>query len=153
MDTCKSCQLVRRRDDGVAPPWDSIYRGQYWDLAHAYNTSYLGWLVLVSRRHIEALDAMTAAEATELGALLREVSLALKKCTGCEKTYIMQFAESKEHPHVHFHIVPRMPGQAPEDLAYRVMRRLGVPLSEQCSEAEMTQLAMALRERLPSLRR
>ena len=153
MLTCKSCQLIRRRDKGEAPHWDSIYRSERWDLAHAYNTSYLGWLVLIARRHIEALDELTPAEATELGALLRDVSLTLKQQTGCHKTYIMQFAESKEHPHVHFHIVPRMPDQALEDLAYRVMRRLGVPLSERCDEAEMNRLALALRKRLELLRR
>ena len=145
MSSCKSCQLMRRRDMGAAPPWDSIYRSERWDLVHAYNTSLLGWLVLVARRHIEALDEMTPAEATELGALLREVSLALKHVTGCRKTYIMQFAESAEHPHAHFHIVPRLPDQAPEDLAYRVMRRLGVPLSQRCGEAEMDELALAIR--------
>lgn len=153
MSTCKSCQLMRQRDRGAAPPWDSIYRSEYWDLVHAYNTSRLGWLVLIVRRHIEALDEMTPAEATELGALLRDVSLALKQQTGCQKTYIMQFAESKEHPHAHFHIVPRWANQAPEDLAYRVMRRLGVPLSERCAEADMNQLALAIRERLESMRR
>ncbi len=153
MSACESCQLIRRRDKGEAPPWDSIYRSEHWDLAHAYNTSYLGWLVLIARRHIKALDETTSAEATELGELLREVSLALKQQTGCQKTYIMQFAESKDHPHVHFHIVPRWADQSPEDLAYRVMRRLGVPLSERCDEGEMNRIALALRERLESLRR
>lgn len=153
MSTCKSCQLMRQRDQGAAPPWDSIYRSRHWDLVHAYNSSLLGWLVLIARRHIEALDELTPAEATELGALLREVSLALKQQIGCQKTYIMQFAESKEHPHVHFHIVPRMQKQAPDDLAYRVMRRLGVPLSERCDEAEMNQFGLALRERLEAIRR
>lgn len=153
MAPCKSCQLMLRRDEGAAPPWDSIYRGQYWDLAHAYNTSLLGWLVLIARRHIEALHELTPAEAAELGALLRDVSLALKQSAGCQKTYIMQFAESEEHPHVHFHMVPRMPDQAPEDLAFRVMRRLGVPLSDRCDEAEMNRLALALREQLEATQR
>ena len=153
MTTCKSCQLMRRRDSGAAPPWDSIYRSQRWDLVHAYNSSLLGWLVLVARRHIEALDEMTPAEASELGSLLREASLALKRQTGCQKTYVMQFAESKEHPHVHFHIVPRYANQAPDDLAYRVMRRLGVPLSERCDEVEMNQLALAIGQRLTAMRK
>ena len=95
---------------------------------------------------------MTPAEANELGMLLHQASLALKRHTGCQKTYVMQFAESKDHPHVHFHIVPRMPDQAPEDLAYRVMRRLGVPLSQRCDEAEMNRLALAIREQLLSER-
>ncbi|MDX2004447.1 MAG: hypothetical protein SFU83_04140 [Meiothermus sp.] len=33
----------------------------------------------------------------------------MQKVTGATKTYMMQFAESAEHPYVHFHIVPRMP--------------------------------------------
>ncbi len=153
MTECKSCMLLRKRDEGDAPLWDSIYRSSYWDVVHAYNTSVLGWLVLVVRRHIQALDEMTIAEAADLGALLREVSLALKRHTGCQKTYIMQFAESAEHPHVHFHIVPRMPDHAPADIAYRIMRRLGVPLAERCDESEMNALALAIRAELESMRR
>jgi diadenosine tetraphosphate (Ap4A) HIT family hydrolase len=152
MTECLSCQLIQKRDEGAAPTWDNLYRSESWDVAHAYNTSYLGWLVLVARRHIEALDAMTAAEAADLGALIREVSLALKRHTGCQKTYVMQFAESAQHPHVHFHIVPRMPEQSPDDIAYRVMRRLGVPLAERCEESEMNALALAIRGELALMR-
>lgn len=152
MTECLSCQLIRKRDEGASQSWDNMYRSDYWDVVHAYNTSYLGWLVLVARRHIEALDALTFAEAGDLGALIREVSLALKRHTGCQKTYVMQFAESAEHQHVHFHIVPRMPEQAPDDIAYRVMRRLGVPLTERCEESEMNALALAIRGELESMR-
>ena len=152
MMSCKSCQLMLRRDAGAAPPWDRIYRSAYWDLVHAYNTSYLGWLVLVARRHIEALDEMTAAEASDLGVLLREVSQALKLERGCRKTYVMQFAESAEHRHAHFHVVPRMPDQAPEDIAFRVMRHLGVGEDERCSEADMNALARTIRRQLSSMR-
>ncbi|MCY3833413.1 MAG: HIT family protein [Chloroflexi bacterium] len=152
MTDCLSCQRIHERDTGEAPVWDSIYRSQFWDLAHAYNTSYLGWLVLIARRHIEALDELSAAEAADLGSLLREVSLALKRQTGCRKTYIMQFAESRDHPHVHFHIVPRMPDQAPEDIAYRVMRHLGAPMRERCDERDMNAMALAIRQQLSSMR-
>jgi len=152
MTECLSCQRIRERDNGEARDWDCIYRSEFWDLAHAYNTSYLGWLVLIARRHIEALDELSVAEAAELGSLLREVSLALKRQTGCRKTYVMQFAESREHPHVHFHIVPRQPDQAPDDIAYKVMRHLGVPLRERCDEREMNALALAIRQQLSSIR-
>ncbi len=152
MTTCKSCQLMIRRNEGAAPPWDNIYRSAYWDLVHAYNTSYLGWLVLVARRHIEALDEMTAAEASDLGALLREVSIALKRERCCQKTYVMQFAESAEHRHVHFHVVPRMPDQAAEDIAFRVMRHLGLSQEKRCGEAQMNALARTLRRELVSMR-
>lgn len=152
MAECLSCRLIQKRDEGASPSWDNIYRSDYWDVVHAYNTSYLGWLVLVARRHFEALDGMTSDEAFDLGALIREVSLALKRHTGCQKTYVMQFAESADHPHVHFHIVPRMPAQAPNDIAYRVMRQLGVPLTERCEESEMNALAQAIRGELELMR-
>ena len=152
MVECKSCQRIGRRDAGEAPAWDNVYRSDFWDLVHACDTSYLGWLVLVARRHIEALDELTFAEAVDLGALIREASLALKRQTGCRKTYVMQFAESAAHPHAHFHIVPRFPDQAPEDIAYRVMRHLGVPAQERCDEAEMNALALAVRAQLESMR-
>ena len=43
MTECMSCALLRKRDEGEAPQWDSIYRRSYWDVVHAYNTSVLGW--------------------------------------------------------------------------------------------------------------
>ena len=130
MKTCHSCQRMRARDAGTAPIWDSIYRGAHWDVVHAYDTSWLGWMVLVLRRHAFAIDALTDSESRELGGLLRDVSLALKRETGCAKTYVMQFAESPHHPHVHFHVVPRRPEQAPEDISCKVLRHLGVASSE-----------------------
>ena len=148
MTRCESCRLIRRRDAGEAPLWDNIYRSEFWDVVHAYNSSLLGWLVLVCRRHIEALDAMTAAEARELGQLLLHVSQALKLRLGCEKTYVMQFAEALEHRHVHFHVVARMPDQAPEDKSYRIFRHLGASHELQCSEAALNALAAAIRLQL-----
>ncbi|MDX2136516.1 MAG: hypothetical protein SF123_00350 [Chloroflexota bacterium] len=32
---------------------------------------------------------------------------ALRTTTGCAKTYVAQFAEHLDHPHVHFHIIMR----------------------------------------------
>ena len=108
MQNCKTYELISRRDANIAPLWDRIYRTQFWDVVHNYQTSLPGWLVLVVRRHIGSIDELTHEEAVELGILLRQVSLALKETTGCVKTYVIQFAEMAEHQHVHFHIIPRM---------------------------------------------
>ena len=151
MSKCLSCRRLADRDRGAAALWDNIYRSAYWDIVHAYNSSYLGWLVLVLRRHAEAIDELTAEEAQELGTLLRRVSLALKQELGCSKTYVMQFAESPDHPHVHFHVVARMPNQAPDDRAYRVLRHLGVPVEQRCGEEQLNQLARRLRTHLDAL--
>jgi diadenosine tetraphosphate (Ap4A) HIT family hydrolase len=113
--SCKSCDLIARRDAGEAPFWDCIHRTEHWDLVHKFDTTLPGWLVLVLRRHIDAIDEMTASEARELGILIRQASIALKDVVGCAKTYVIQFAEHAEHPHVHFHIIPRM-ADMPADL-------------------------------------
>ena len=102
MTACKTCELVARRDQGMAPLWDCILRTEYWDLVHCYETALPGWLVLVARRHMAAIDELNEAEAAELGPLLRRTSAAPRAVTSCLKTYVMQFAESPQHPHVHF---------------------------------------------------
>jgi diadenosine tetraphosphate (Ap4A) HIT family hydrolase len=100
-----------------------------------------GWLVLVIRRHIEAIAEMTEDEAVELGILIRRVSVALKEITGCVKTYVIQFAEMAEHPHVHFHIVPRMADQPEERRSTKIFGYLGVPIEKRVSSEEMDEIA------------
>lgn len=102
-----TCELVQRRDRGEAPLWDRIRRTPGWDVVHAFGTSVEGWLVLVARRHVTAVSALTDDEAAEVGPLLKEVSRALEAVVGCPKTYVVQFAEHPDHPHVHIHVIPR----------------------------------------------
>lgn len=148
---CKTCELVNRRNAGEAPLWDSIHRTQFWDIVHSYNTALPGWLVLVARRHIEAIDELTADEAAELGTLLRRVSIALRKVTGCVKTYVIQFAEQADHPHVHFHVVPRMENQPEDRRATKIFGYLGVPEEERVTEASMNDIAAKIRGILLSM--
>ena len=143
---CQTCELVARRDRGEAPLWDAIYRSQSWDVVHSFNTSLPGWLVLVVRRHIAAVDEMSDAEAVELGRLIRRVSLALKETTGCVKTYVIQFAEAAGHPHVHFHIVPRMADQPEDHRGPNIFRYLGATDEERVTEEKMNELAAQIRQ-------
>lgn len=80
-------------------------------MAHDLKSSLVGWLVLVPLRHVHALDELTAEEALTLGDLLRKATVALRSVTGCEKTYVMLFAEAEGFAHLHVHVVPRMPDQ------------------------------------------
>lgn len=138
---CRTCELTVRRDAGDAPLWDNIYRTAYWDVVHSFNTALPGWMVLVARRHMAAIDEMTEAEAVELGRLIRQVSIALKQVTGCAKTYVMQFAEHPDHPHVHFHVVPRMADIPDAYRAIHIFKYLGVPDEARVSETDMNVLA------------
>ena len=138
---CKTCELTQRRSLGTAPLWDCIHRAQFWDVAHAFNTALPGWLVLVAQRHIEAIDELSENEAAELGLLIRHVSLALREVTGCIKTYVIQFAEHEDHPHVHFHIVPRMADQPEDRHSTKIFGYLGVSQEECVSEEQMNEIA------------
>jgi diadenosine tetraphosphate (Ap4A) HIT family hydrolase len=151
MKNCKTCELIARRDAGTAPLWDSIYRTRFWDVVHSYNTALPGWLVLVARRHIEAIDELTDEEAVELGVLLMRVSRALKEITGCLKTYVILFAEQAEHPHVHFHIIPRMADQPENRRGTKIFQYLGVSEEERVSEEKMNEIALKVRKILLSL--
>jgi diadenosine tetraphosphate (Ap4A) HIT family hydrolase len=151
MTPCKTCELIVRRDAGNAPLWDSIHRTQYWDVVHSYNTALPGWLVLVARRHIAAIDELTEEEVLELGLLLRRVSLVLKEVTGCVKTYVIQFAEMAEHPHVHFHVVPRMVDQPADRRGTEIFKYLNVPETERVTEEQMNELALKIQKILASV--
>lgn len=148
MDRCYTCELMKRRDAGEAPLWDCIHRTAYWDVVHSYNTSLAGWLVVISRRHLTAIDEMTDDEAVELGRLIRRISVILKTLTGCAKTYVTQFAEHVEHPHVHFHVVPRMADLPEDHRGPNIFKYLGVPEEERVSETAMNQIASEVRRRL-----
>ena len=145
---CRTCELVARRDAGEAPAWDSILRTEAWDVAHAYGTSVPGWLVLVLRRHVTALADMTEDEASELGPLLQSVSRALHEVTGCAKTYVVQFAEAADHPHVHVHVIPRSPNLPNEYRGPSIFKLLGVPSDQWVHEDRMNDVAGKLKAEL-----
>lgn len=148
MDGCRTCWLLERRDAGDAPEWDSIVRTDAWDVVHCDSTSMLGWIVLVVRRHVAALADLTDDEASALGPLVRDVSRALHELVGCEKTYVVQFAEHPQHRHVHVHVVPRPEGLTDDQVGPGVFQFLGVDEGERVSEADMNRLASALRTAL-----
>ncbi|MCF7853252.1 MAG: HIT family protein [Candidatus Pacebacteria bacterium] len=72
-----------------------------------------GHVLLIPRAHYETLDAMPAEEA---GALLRHLPAlvnAVRDVTGCEGVNVLQNNGRVAHqvvPHVHFHVIPRNPG-------------------------------------------
>jgi diadenosine tetraphosphate (Ap4A) HIT family hydrolase len=128
--------------------WDCIHRAHFFDIAHAFNTSLPGWIVIVARRHVETIADLSEDEGLELGNLIRSVSKHLQEITGCVKTYVMQFAEAPGHNHVHFHIVPRMNDISDSDKGINVFNCLGVAEEDRVSENIMNGLAANLRIRL-----
>ncbi|KAH8649832.1 HIT-like domain-containing protein [Xylariales sp. PMI_506] len=69
-----------------------------------------GHLLLCPRRHAAKLTDVTAAEAAELGALLRVLSAALVRATGVADWNVVQnngAAAAQVVGHVHYHLIPR----------------------------------------------
>lgn len=100
--TCKSSSGEKR-----ISPGPTIYSGQYWLVEHAYPTALKGWLVIVLKRHAEALHELTHDEFRELGEIQARLTRLLHQETGCCKEYIACFAEMAGFYHIHFHVIPR----------------------------------------------
>ncbi|MEO6458764.1 MAG: hypothetical protein ABIO92_10925 [Chloroflexia bacterium] len=100
--SCKSNSGERR-----ISPGPTIYEGEYWYVEHAYPVRMKGWLVLVLKRHAEALHELSAEEFVELGVLQGAVTKLLHAEIGTQKEYTMCFAEADHFNHVHLHVVAK----------------------------------------------
>ena len=122
-ETCWSCLA----NDGTRriSPGPTIYEGEYWVLEHAYPTKLKGWLVVVLKRHAEALHALTAEEFAELAEIQARATKLLFEVLNCEKEYIMALAEVEHFHHVHVHIVPRAQDLPPALIGTGIFALLG----------------------------
>jgi diadenosine tetraphosphate (Ap4A) HIT family hydrolase len=143
---CLSCAFERRPD---APPRERIYLDAHWRVAHAFGTAQPGWLVVLPRRHVLALDELSRAEAAALGPLLRSLTAALREVTGCAKTYVALFAEAEGFSHVHFHVVPRPADLDPQLHGPKIFALLGGDPARHVPDHDMDQLAGQLTAALP----
>jgi diadenosine tetraphosphate (Ap4A) HIT family hydrolase len=100
--TCRSISGEHR-----ISPGPTIYDGCYWMLEHAYPTRLKGWLVIVLKRHAEALHELTRDEFIELGELQALAVKLLHETLDSAKEYSACFAEKDGFQHIHFHIVAR----------------------------------------------
>ncbi len=118
-----------------------MYLGAHWRVAHAFGTALPGWLVVLPRRHVLALDDLSEAEAAALGPVLRAVTAALREVTGCAKTYVALFAEAEGFGHVHFHVVPRHADLDPGLRGPRKFALLGGDPARHVPDGDMDELA------------
>ena len=117
-------------------------------MAHAFNSTLPGWLVVLPRRHVTAYTELTSEAAAELGRLLHRLSTALEQVTGCAKTYIMQFSEQEGYTHLHVHLVPRMPDQPDDRRGPQVFGYLVDDEAQWIPEAERDRIAREIRSAL-----
>ena len=104
-----------------------MYVGTFWQVEHAYPSGLLGWLVIVLRRHAEALHELESSEFEELGRLLPRVTQALHNVVRCDKEYVACFAEIEHFKHIHFHVIPRARALPNDFLGTKSFAYLKVP--------------------------
>jgi diadenosine tetraphosphate (Ap4A) HIT family hydrolase len=109
---CYVCSLVA--GERRISPGATIHDGAHWMVEHAYPTSHPGWLVIVLKRHAEALHELTVAELAELGALQARTVRALAAVLGSQKEYIACYSEGEHFYHIHVHVVARPADLPPE---------------------------------------
>jgi len=142
---CHICERIEARDQQTVPDWDNVSRFQHWDLVHSYNSSLLGWLVLVARRHISSTHELSEGESAELGKLIPAISKALRSDLNCTKIYQMQYSEQPGHEHIHIHFVPRAADIPDDRKGVFAFGYLGADAENRVSETEMNSLAVRLR--------
>lgn len=143
---CYACEMTAQGE--AASVRERVYVDAHWRVAHAFDTSLPGWLVVVSKRHVESLDALTHEEAAALGPLLRRLTSALKDVTGAVKTYIALFAEGAGFRHLHVHVVPRMADMPAGAIGPGVFSLLGAPPEGRIGEARRDEIARAVQASL-----
>jgi diadenosine tetraphosphate (Ap4A) HIT family hydrolase len=148
LDDASACLACPRLHAAVQPPRERIATTSRWSVAHAFNANLEGWLVVLPKRHVVAVDTLDNAELRELGPLLAAVSAALRSAVGCEKTYVLQLAESPGFNHVHFHVVPRRADLPEAHRGLGIFGLLGNPSLDVVDPARMDDVALRVREHL-----
>ena len=108
--TCKS-NLGEKR----ISPGPTIFEGTYWLVEHAYPVKTIGWLVIVLKRHAEALHELTSEEFAELAQIQARLTKVLFEELHPEKEYISCYAETEHFYHIHFHVFAK-PSDLPDEL-------------------------------------
>jgi diadenosine tetraphosphate (Ap4A) HIT family hydrolase len=146
------CYTCRNNDQfDQLPPRERIAADPHWRVAHAFNTTLPGWLILVPRRHVTTIAELSDDEAAALGTWQVRLSRALHEVTGCVKTYVIQFAEQEGFGHVHFHIVPRMPDIPDDHRGPKIFGYLTRPPAPGIDEQQRDDLAAVLQTRLSQI--
>lgn len=108
--TCKS-----NTGENRISPGPTIFEGKYWLVEHAYPVKTIGWLVIVLKRHAEALHELTPEEFMELAQIQSKLIHLLHEALNCEKEYVSCYAETEHFYHIHFHVFAK-PANLPEEL-------------------------------------
>ena len=147
-DLVPGCFACDHQASPSLPPREDVVHTDHWRVAHAFNSTLPGWLVINPTRHLTSFTALTPEAAHELGGLVLRLGVALERVTGCVKTYLMQFSEAEGFSHLHLHVVPRMPDHPADARGPKVFAYLKDDPGQWLPESERDDIALALRAAL-----
>jgi histidine triad (HIT) family protein len=106
------CFICRKHRGEVSLPGGAIYEDDLVYVGHAQiregqTVTYLGYLMVESKRHAPGLPDLTDTEAQALGLLVTRLSRALKASEGAVHVYAFVLGDLV--PHLHIHVIPRYP--------------------------------------------
>jgi diadenosine tetraphosphate (Ap4A) HIT family hydrolase len=127
-------------------PGPTIYAGEYWLVEHAYPCGIVGWLVLVLKRHAEALHELSNEEFSEFAELQHKTAKLLHSELNSAKEYTVCFAEAEHFNHVHFHIISRSSNLPVELRGTGIFSMLKVTEDEAVSRAEIRTFCERLKD-------
>jgi diadenosine tetraphosphate (Ap4A) HIT family hydrolase len=143
-DTCVVCNSIRHIDRISPGPF--IHEGRYWNVDHAYPSSYRGWLVIVLKRHCTALHELSPEECLELGQLVHQTTHLLHQHFNSAKEYAMMLGEGEGFAHLHLHVVPRAADLGPEYRGPAIFKLLNPPEQPAMQPDEMIALSTGLQQ-------
>jgi histidine triad (HIT) family protein len=97
------CIFCKQRSDHYLLEKRIIYEDELFLASHPLDEkgpSYLGLVLIQTKRHASDLGELCEAEAQGLGSLIQRISKALKEATGAAWTYCYCFMEGVRHVHV-----------------------------------------------------
>ncbi|MHB8598209.1 MAG: HIT family protein [Ktedonobacteraceae bacterium] len=144
--TCQNIAGIRR-----ISPGPFIYEGQYWLVDHAYPTSLKGWLVIVLKRHAEALHELSKEELHELADIQYQLAQVMSANTSTDKEYMMCFAESEHHQHIHIHFIAKPKDLPPQAKGAKVFSLLNVDQQHAVPPVEIQAFSEELQKILSSV--
>ncbi|MGH3335798.1 MAG: HIT family protein [Nocardioides sp.] len=147
-DFVRGCFACDQQAAVALPPREDVVHTAHWRVAHAFNSTLPGWLVLLPTRHVTSFTQLTAAAADEVGGLVIRLSAALEAVTDCAKTYLMQFSEAEGFSHLHLHLVPRLPNHPEDARGPKVFAYLTDDQARWLPTTERDSIALAIRAAL-----
>ncbi len=148
--SCRSCRALQGLEVLSLAP--RIHDGKFWMIEHVHPTNIKGWLVIVLKRHCEAIHDLRPKELEEFSRLMPLTCQALHAVLGTEKEYVAQFAEGMNFNHVHFHVIARMPEWRDKWKGPKIFRNcLGEDVEGKLGREEMTAIALEIQKCLENL--